>query len=138
MYRTGTGPAKRRGGYRCNARPFRLRDDLQSPVALRGCECDLADELLDVEPLRVRLVADFQRRLPVSDPKTVDDAAEELAPMESARNHERNVGAGQLRLSQQRALAAVHLRRDAGTVGKLQHDRLPVGGDDHAELDEVG
>ena len=59
-------------------------------------------------------------------------------PWRRRRNRERDVGAGELRLPQQRFLAADLLGRYAGAVGKLELDRRPLVGNEDVELDEIG
>ena len=58
--------------------------------------------------------------------------------METASNHERDVGAGKFCLPQQRFLATDLLGRDAGAVGKLELDRRPLVRNEDIELDEIG
>src|SRR6185295_3618133 len=67
-YGTDTGPAERWRRDGRDERPLRLGDDAQRPLTLRGRKTELADELLDVEELGVRLVTHLKDRLTPLDP----------------------------------------------------------------------
>ena len=137
-YGTDTGPAERWRRNGRDDRPLRLGDDAQRPLTLRGRKAELADELLDVEELGVRLVTHLKDRLTVLDPEAVHDPPEDLAAVQAACDHRRHLCAGELRLPLERRLAAYFLCGQARSVRKLQLDRLPLIRDDHVELDEVG
>src|SRR5262249_62117684 len=92
-------------GDRCEARPLRAGDHLELPRSLGGRELDVPHHLLDVEPLRIGLVADVQHGAAVLDPVAVDVAPEELAAMEPPGDRLRDAGPGKPLLPEQRILA---------------------------------
>ena len=139
MYRADARPAERRRRHRGDDRPFRPRDDAERPLALGRCERDLARRAVRRRatpgPARRRPPA-IARPSSMRKPFTIRPKSSR--PWSRRRDRHGNLGADELRLPQQRLLAADLLRRDARAVGKLELDRLPVVGNDDLELDEVG
>src|SRR3954466_12534735 len=106
MYRAGARPAERRSrdGRRNSA--LRARKDAYVPRPVRGRQGDVLHQLLDVEPLGIRLVTDLEHDAALVDAIAVDIAAEKLAAVQPSRDRDRNLGAGERRLPQERLLPA--------------------------------
>ena len=138
MYRPDTGPTEGRRGHGCEDGAFWRRDDAQLPLALGGGERHVLHQLLDVEPFEVGVVPELEHRPAVLDPVRVDIPAEELSAVQAARDRNGHLGAGELRLPEQRLLPVDILRRHVRPVRHLERDHLPVVGYLELELDEVG
>src|SRR3954447_13980228 len=122
MYRAGARPAERcsRDGRRDGA--LRARKDAYVPRPVRGRQGDVLHQLLDVEPLGIGLVADLEHDAALVDAVAVHVAAEELAAVQTPRDRDRNLGAGERRLPQEWLLPAQLLRRDLRAIGQLERD----------------
>src|SRR5512133_2346615 len=135
---TDTGPAEGWGRDCRGDGALRLGDDAELPRALRGRDGHVLHEPVDVEPLRVGLVADLEHRAAVLDPVTVDVAAEELAAVQAASDRVWNGGRKEPLFPENRVLPAQLLRRHLCAVRKLERGRVPLVRHDQLELEKVG
>ena len=78
MYRPDTRPAQRGHGKSSDNGSLRAGHHAEVPLALSCGERDVADELLHVQPRRVRFVPHLQNCTAILDAVTVDEAAEQL------------------------------------------------------------
>src|SRR5262249_48493461 len=78
-----TRPAKGGSGDRAHDRPLRAGDPAERPRSPGGPALDVPHHLLDAQPVRVGLVADFQDCAARLDAVAVDVAPEELAAVEA-------------------------------------------------------
>src|ERR1051326_1866807 len=135
---TDTGPAEGWGGDRGGARALRLGHDAELPRALRCCDRDVVHQPVDVEPLRVGLVADLEQRAAVLDPVAVDVTAEELAAVQAASDRLWDGSRKEFLFPENWVLPVEFLRRQLRAVRELERDGVPLVRHDELELDEIG
>jgi hypothetical protein len=97
----GLTPAVRRGDG-----PLPLRHDAKVPLAVCGRDGEVLHQLLDVERLGIRLVADLEHGPALFDVVPVDIAAEELPAMQTASDRGWDVGREEFLFPENRVLAA--------------------------------
>ena len=121
----------------CDERPLRDVRRLAASSRLARLRRDLRDELLHVEQLRIRFVADLELHAPAFDAEAVQDATEELPPVQARRDREQAPRRPRLSSPTERLRAARPPASPRAAAGKLELDRLPLVGDVDLELDET-
>src|SRR5436853_7712208 len=137
MYWADARPAEWRSRDGGGDGALRAREDAHVPRPVRGRQGDVLHQLLGVEPLGIRLVADLEHDGVLVDAVAVHVTAEELTAVQTSRDRDRDLGAGERRLPQERLLPAQLLRRHLRAVRQLERDGVPVVRNDELELDEI-